>query len=49
MQELGGNLNKYQNIAAWYERCKALPSAADNFVGAKMFGEKIRSITQDKL
>lgn len=49
MQELGGDLNEYPNIAAWYERCKALPSAADNFVGAKIFGEKIRSITQDIL
>lgn len=48
-QELGGDLNKYSKIAAWFERCKALPSAADNFAGAKILGEKVRSITDYKL
>lgn len=49
LQELGGDLNKYQNVAAWFERCKALPSAADNFAGAELFGERIRCTLKDKL
>lgn len=48
-QELGGDLKKYPDIAAWFERCKQLPSAADNFAGAKVMGDKFRSVSQDKI
>lgn len=47
--ELGGDLTKYPNIAAWFERCKSLPSATENFAGAKMLGDKFRSISNDKI
>lgn len=48
-QELGGDLDKYPEIAAWFERCKRLPSATDNFAGAKMMGDFFRSISKDKI
>lgn len=46
---MGCDLKKYPNINAWFERCKQLPSASDNFAGAKMMGERFRSISNDKI
>lgn len=45
-QALGGDLSKYPNIEAWYERCKALPSATDSLIaaGVKIFTDKARSV-----
>ncbi|XP_055298921.1 inactive glutathione S-transferase D3-like isoform X2 [Sitodiplosis mosellana] len=47
--KLGNDLSKFPNIAAWFERCKALPSAADNFAGAKLMEERVRSTLTENL
>lgn len=42
-QNIGGDITKYKNIAAWYERCKSLPGFEENNDGGKIFGERVRS------
>lgn len=49
LQKLGNDLSKFPNVAAWFERCKALPSAHDNFAGAKMMEERIRKTLKENL
>lgn len=40
---LGLDVSNYPNIAAWYERCSALPGYAENEKGAKMFATFLKS------
>jgi glutathione S-transferase len=39
----GFDVGNYPNVAAWYERCSALPGFAENESGAKMFGNFLKS------
>lgn len=48
-QNIGGDISKYKNIAAWYERCKSLPGFEENNDGGKIFGERVRSRLEDTL
>ncbi|KAK6638249.1 hypothetical protein RUM44_008678 [Polyplax serrata] len=38
---IGWNIGNYPNIQAWVERCKTLPGADENDVGAKQFGAAV--------
>jgi len=49
IDHIGGNLSKFKNITEWYERCKTLPGWQENDDGARGYGERIRSLLQDKL
>lgn len=49
LQNIGGDISKYKNIAEWYDRCKSLPGFEENNEGGKIFGERVRSRLVDKL
>lgn len=48
-QQIGGDLSKWSNVAAWYERVKNIPGSEENESGAKVFGEAVRSRLEDRL
>lgn len=48
-QNMGGDINKYKNIAAWFERCKTLPGFDENNDGSKIIAERVLSRLVDRL
>lgn len=49
LQEIGGDLSKYPNVAAWFERAKAIQGSEGSLEGAKIFGEIVTRSLEDKL
>lgn len=48
-QAAGADLTKYPNIQRWYASCASLPGAEENAAGAKIFGDRVISLLEEKL
>lgn len=48
-QHIGASLNDYPNVKRWFEQCeKDVKGYQENNDGAKIFGEKVKSLLQVK-
>ncbi|XP_055713028.1 inactive glutathione S-transferase D3-like isoform X1 [Phlebotomus papatasi] len=43
LYEIGANVNKFKNIAAWYKRLETIPGYQENLEGAKGIGNFLRA------
>ncbi|XP_059616536.1 uncharacterized protein LOC132261654 [Phlebotomus argentipes] len=42
LYEIGANVNKFKNIAAWYKKLESIPGFQENLQGAQMLGNFIK-------
>lgn len=49
-QQVGASLDDYPNLKRWFAQCATdVKGYAENEEGAKLFGDKVKSLLQDKL
>lgn len=49
LQHIGASLHNYPNLKRWYEQCSTdVKGFNENDEGAKIFGEKVKSLLDDK-
>ena len=49
LQHIGASLHNYPNLKRWYELCSTdVKAFKENDEGEKLFGERIRTLLDDK-
>lgn len=49
LQHIGASLHNYPNMKRWYELCSTdVKAFKENDEGAKLFGERIKTLLDDK-